>query len=109
MEGRPRKVVRYLTAYGKDPYGEWFERQGNARGRIASRVARIEENGNFGDCAAVGAGVFELRFLGPGPGYRVYFAEDFAEDQIVLLLGGTKKTQRTDVLRARGYWSDYNA
>ena len=43
-----------------------------------------------------------------GSGYRVYFGED-GKRLIVLLIGGTKKTQTRDIETAKRYWSDYNA
>jgi putative addiction module killer protein len=45
----------------------------------------------------VGAGVSELR-IHHGPGYRVYFVRHAGD--IVLLLGGTKKTQAKDIRNA---------
>jgi len=40
-----------------------------------------------------------------GPGYRVYYA--LADRQVVLLLcGGDKRKQATDIKRAIGYWID---
>jgi putative addiction module killer protein len=53
--------------------------------------------GNFGDSKAVGSGVCELR-IDYGPGYRVYFTRH--GPLIVLLLGGDKRTQTTDIKRA---------
>jgi putative addiction module killer protein len=69
------------------------------------RLNRVME-GNFGDCAAVGEGVYELRFK-LGPGYRIYFGED--GDQVILLGGGDKGTQERDIRVAKERWSDYNA
>lgn len=42
-----------------------------------------------------------------GPGYRVYFGED--EASIILLIGGDKSSQASDIKRAKEYWRDYNA
>ena len=72
------------------------DRQGQAR--ILARI-RSAEAGNFGDCEPVGAGVSEMR-VDWGPGYRVYFIRR-ALTAYVLLLGGDKSTQRTDIKRAR--------
>jgi putative addiction module killer protein len=55
--------------------------------------------GNFGDVKAVGEGVSELR-IDYGPGYRVYFAQR-ANVLVLLLAGGTKKTQTADIVRAK--------
>ena len=67
------------------------------RARIIHRI-RSAEHGNFGDCDAVGEGVFELR-VHVGPGYRAYFTRR-AEVVYLLLLGGDKSSQKRDIKRA---------
>jgi len=67
------------------------------RARNAYRI-RSAEHGNFGDCEPVGEGVSEMR-IDVGPGYRAYFARR-AEVVYLLLLGGTKSSQKRDIKRA---------
>lgn len=43
-----------------------------------------------------------------GPGYRIYLAKD-GERLVILLSGGTKQRQRTDIERATARWADYKA
>jgi putative addiction module killer protein len=74
--------------------------------RVMARLERVEL-GNLGDHRGVGDGVFELK-IDFGPGYRVYFGLDGSE-LVVLLIGGTKKTQRRDIETAKQYWRNYNA
>lgn len=76
------------------------------KARIEARLLRLEL-GNFGDCKSVGTGVFELRYMF-GSGYRVYFGKD-GDSVILLLLGGDKSSQSSDIKTAQEYWSDYNA
>ena len=64
--------------------------------RIAARIDRLAE-GNPGDVRPIGTGVSELR-IHHGPGFRVYFARHGGD--IVLLRGGTKKTQAKDIRSA---------
>jgi putative addiction module killer protein len=68
-----------------------------AKVAIARRIERAE-NGNLGDVKSVGASVSEMR-IDIGAGYRVYFT--MREKIIVILLaGGTKSTQQTDIKKA---------
>ncbi|MEO8360465.1 MAG: type II toxin-antitoxin system RelE/ParE family toxin [Vicinamibacteria bacterium] len=61
--------------------------------------ADVIELGLMGDVASVGDGVSELR-VHVGAGRRVYFVR---RDRIliVLLAGGSKRTQKTDIRRAK--------
>jgi putative addiction module killer protein len=43
---------------------------------------------------------------GFGPGYRIYFAKA-GKVTLLLLLGGDKASQRTDISTARKYRADY--
>jgi len=61
------------------------------------RVDRLSA-GNPGDVKPVGKGVSEMR-VDYGPGYRIYFMSR-GNVVVVLLCGGTKKTQQTDIERA---------
>jgi len=54
--------------------------------------------GNPGDVKPVGEGVSELR-IDYGPGYRVYFTK-VGRKIVVLLGGGSKKTQDADIRAA---------
>jgi len=67
------------------------------RARIVHRI-RSAEQGNFGDCKAVGEGVSEMR-IHVGPGYRAYFTRR-AEVVYLLLVGGDKSSQKRDIKRA---------
>ena len=54
--------------------------------------------GNPGDVKPVGEGVSELR-IDYGPGYRVYYTIR-GRTMIILLAGGDKRTQTTDIKTA---------
>jgi putative addiction module killer protein len=107
VDARPRKIVHYLTADGKDPFDLSYRsfRGTPAQKRIAVRLDRAED-GNLGDHKSVGAGVWELR-IDFGEGYRVYYGED--GDVLVLLKAGPKSGQDKDIATAQEYWRDYNA
>ena len=81
-------------------FDNWFKslRDRKAKARIQARIDRLEL-GNFGDVAPVGEGVSELR-IHCGPGYRVYFIQ-CPEVFVVLLAGGSKSTQDSDIKKAK--------
>jgi len=81
-------------------FKEWVSglKDDRARARIAARVRRAEL-GNLGDAKSVGGGVSEMR-IDQGPGYRLYFT--VREQTLILLLcGGDKRTQVSDIRRAQ--------
>jgi len=67
-------------------------------------IRRLEQ-GNYGDCKALGNGIFELRLFF-GPGYRIYFGED-GQKLVILLCGGDKSTQNQDITIVQSYWQEY--
>lgn len=100
------EIRHYLTPEQRDVYLEWHRKLRDLKARIAidRRIYRIEL-GNFGDHRFCRDGVWELR-IDVGPGYRVYYA--LAGKQVVLLLcGGDKGTQQSDIARACEYWQDW--
>ena len=84
----------------------WLERlrDKTALAAIRIRLRRIEA-GNFGDSKSVGDGVAELR-VDVGAGYRVYYARH-GRDIVILLCGGDKRTQGTDIQMAKRYWAEF--
>jgi putative addiction module killer protein len=80
-------------------FDSWFAslKDMQAVRRVQARIDRAED-GNFGDCEPVGAGVSEMR-IHYGPGYRVYFVKRGMEI-VILLAGGNKSTQSKDIKTA---------
>ncbi|GMO38738.1 MAG: type II toxin-antitoxin system RelE/ParE family toxin [Termitinemataceae bacterium] len=76
----------------------------NAKARILTRIDRLVE-GNPGDHRFLGD-ISELR-IDYGPGYRVYY-KDTGKEIIILLCGGDKSTQQTDIDAARNIAANYN-
>lgn len=89
-----------LTIKPLPEFTEWLDGQTDAavRGVVVARIKRLER-GLMGDVEPVGEGVSELR-IHIGAGWRVYFTRRGAQ-LIVLLVGGSKRTQKSDIKRAK--------
>ena len=100
------EVFRYQSDDGTEPVTDWLQslRDKQAQAKVRVRLKRLEA-GIFGDCEPVGDGVLELREH-LGAGYRVYFGRH-GQHIVILLYGGTKKTQSTDIKTAKAYWADW--
>lgn len=82
-----------------ETYARWLDglHDIHARARVQVRVERLAA-GNPGDVRPVGEGVSEMR-INYGPGYRVYYTQR-GREVVVLLAGGDKRTQVTDIKTA---------
>ena len=87
-------------------FGAWMASLADvkARARIAARLDRLSL-GNFGDSKALREGVSELR-IDRGPGYRVYYAT-LGRTCVLLLCGGDKSRQASDIKRVIEYLGDF--
>jgi len=94
------RVEHYLEPDGRDLFDRWLDRIRDRRALVAieRRIARIERDGYFGDHKYLRDGVSELR-IDEGAGYRVYYAQ-VEQVMVLLLCGGDKSTQTSDVNRA---------
>ncbi|MBF2789651.1 MULTISPECIES: type II toxin-antitoxin system RelE/ParE family toxin [Enterobacter] len=101
-------VERYRTRDGKVPFEEWVTKMKRKDPELAFRILlRIDraEKGNFGDYRYLREGGWELK-IDCGPGYRIYFSVQHRKI-LLLLIGGDKKSQKTDVKLAIDYWKDH--
>ena len=81
-------------------FTDWLAglKDGAVRGAVAARIKRLAL-GLAGDVGFVDDGVSELR-IHVGAGWRVYFVQH-GQSVVVLLCGGTKRTQTKDIERAK--------
>jgi len=81
-------------------FDSWTSRLKDRAGlaRIRIRIDRLAL-GNPGQTRNLKGGVSELK-IDFGPGYRVYFTER-AGEIVILLSGGSKKTQEEDIAKAQ--------
>jgi putative addiction module killer protein len=100
------EIRHYLSRAGKDVFDAWLSRLADARAqaKIAIRINRLAA-GSFGDCKPLRQGECELR-IDWGPGYRVHYAM-IGRECVLLLCGGDKRKQSSDIDRAFEYFKDY--
>jgi putative addiction module killer protein len=103
---RARKAIIYETEEGKWPFELWVNKLKDVVGqaKVLTRIERAEA-GNLGNHRELGNELYELK-ESYGPGYRIYFSID-KKALILLLIGGTKGSQDSDIQKARKYWEDY--
>ena len=107
MDWRPPiQIDLYLTAAGESPFDGWLNglRDRVGRAKIRVQIDRLAL-GNPGKNRFLKGGVGELR-IEYGPGYRVYFAR-LSSSAVLLLCGGDKSTQHSDLARAYENWADF--
>ena len=100
------KVDVYQMDSLRIPFDEWLDsiKDKTTRLRILGYVRRMS-GGNIGDCKSVHGGIMETR-IKFGPGYRIYFGRH-GDSLIILLIGGDKSSQASDIEKAREYWKDW--
>jgi putative addiction module killer protein len=92
------KVQEYVRTDGSNPYKQWFDRLDSiAAAKVAVAIYRL----GLGNTSSVkwfeGIGEYKIDW---GPGYRVYLAKT-GPDLLILFGGGTKKTQASDIRKAK--------
>jgi putative addiction module killer protein len=81
-------------------FSKWLNKMRDqaSKQKVLARLERIK-NGNFGDYKQISPNLFELRFFFGG-GLRVYYT--IRDSQVILLLiGGDKSSQSSDIEKAR--------
>lgn len=99
------KIVHYREN-GKDIFEDWVKNLKDKQGAVAIlRIIKRLEKGNFGVHKSCREGVWEL-VLDFGAGYRIYYSIT-GKTVILLLCGGTKRTQQKDIEKAIAYLKKY--
>ena len=103
-------IERYQTSDSQVPFTAWIESMKRKDPFVITRIfMRINRaiKGNFGDYRYLRHGVWEMK-IDSGPGYRIYFAVENRQI-LLLLIGGSKKTQQRDILQAIKFLQDYQS
>jgi putative addiction module killer protein len=99
------EVLEYLDHKGNSPFADWFNAlDAQAAAKVSTAQTKLGL-GNWSNVKGVGGGIYE-RVIDFGPGYRIYFGKD-GDKVVILLAGGTKKRQDTDIINAKERWQDY--
>ena len=99
-------IVEYLKD-GKSLFEKWFNSlDAVPAAKVTAALYRLEL-GSFSNVKSVGREVMEYR-IDSGPGYRIYFGKE-GNRLIILLVGGTKRTQSKDIEKAQALWRQYKA
>jgi putative addiction module killer protein len=90
-------------------FDKWLRKLKDLRAKvkILIRIQKLEEDEHFGDCEPVGDGIKELK-INYAKGYRVYLKEK-DNKIIILLFGGDKSTQQSDIEKAKEIWKSLNS
>jgi len=101
------EVEFYIAPNGHCPFKNWIEdiNDHKTRAKILGRIGRLRL-GSFGDCKSLGDGVAELR-IDYGAGIRMYYSK-IGNTVILLLCGGTKRSQDKDVQTVKEYLKEYH-
>ena len=99
------RVDEYIREDGSNPYRRWFESLDiHAEAQVSTVRARLEL-GLTSRIKWLPGGIGEY-IIDWGPGYRIYLAMG-GKALIILLGGGTKRTQSADIDRARALYAEY--
>lgn len=95
----------FRTERGKVPFDEWAQtlEHGDCK-KIYSFFYKVIK-GNTGLLKSLSKGLFEIK-LSFGPGYRIYCLYS-SKNRLLILNGGTKRTQSKDIKKAREYQKIY--
>lgn len=98
------KIQEYIKEDGSNPYEKWFNSLGSV---AAAKVAVAKTRMALGHTSNIKwfSGIGEYR-IDWGPGYRIYLIQD-GQNLIILFGGGTKKTQKSDIKKAKELYKEY--
>ncbi len=98
------RILEYITEQDESPYAKWFmSLDPIAAAKVSVALVRLMQGNTCNVKWFSGIGEYKIDF---GPGYRIYLVAA-GEELIILLGGGTKKTQRRDINKALGLLKEY--
>lgn len=98
------KVQEYIRENDTNPYQKWFNTlDAIAAAKVTVAVSRLELGNTSNIKWFDGIGEYRIDW---GAGYRIYLAQE-GKQLIILLGGGTKKHQQSDIEQAKKLHREY--
>jgi putative addiction module killer protein len=99
-------IREYIRTDGTSPFSKWFNRlDSQAAAKVTVAIARLEQGNTSNIKWFKGLGEYRVNW---GPGYRIYLVQEGSR-LIILLGGGTKKSQPKDIEKAIELLREYKA
>jgi putative addiction module killer protein len=100
------QIEEYIREDNSNPYRDWFyDLDVQAATKVATALLRMEMGNTSNVKWFEGIGEYRIDW---GPGYRIYLAKD-GDALVILFGGGTKRSQQTDISRAKALHLEYKA
>lgn len=98
-------ITWYTTESGDSPFLKWLEGiDKKRRALIHIYVLRVSKGGSRKNVKYLDDGVWEIKIIYGKAAMRVYFGKT---NGLLILLGGSKGNQKTDIKQAKKYWRKY--
>lgn len=100
-------ITWYSTKSGDIPFLKWMESiDKKRRALVHIYVLRVSREGSRKNVRYLEDGVWEIKIIYGKGAMRVYFGKI---NGLLILLGGSKTNQKTDIKQAKKYWREYVA
>ena len=97
------QVEAFRTEEGYEPFSAWLDSlEITEQSKVTAYVERVACGGSKKNVRSLGGGVHEIK-IHYAAGYRVYFGL-LGRSTMLLLGGGSKRTQSKDILLAKKNW-----
>jgi len=107
MQGVIVLIKEYVKENGSCPFRDWLDKlDSSIKYRVQARILKLRDDGYFGLAKGLGGGLYELKFQTLGGGIRIYYGMN-GKIVVILLTGGNKNSQNSDINKARRFWHDY--
>ena len=102
----PHQVHYYTDSNDSDPFSDWLSQIDSADQEHVRNAIQMMKCGNLGDNKALRgkSNLFERRLSAQG--LRIYFSKE-SPTSLLILAGGAKSDQDTDIFKARGRLADH--